>query len=377
MDRRRDDRSEAHTVLSYLAASTGGLFMKNRNDLGAALGRIMDDQKGFYLVGYRPDEASVNSARGMRSLSVKIKRPGVTWRTRSGYFGLTDEEKRSKPKTRDEQLVAALVSPFASSDIGLRLTSLFGDEPNGTIYVRSLLHVDAKNIAFKEAAGVRSTDLDIIAIAIGDNGKVIDQLSYPQTVTLRNEDEYQRLLQGGLTYVLNFPIAKPGAYQMRVAVRDTASERLGAAMQYVEVPDLTKNRLTLSGVVVTGIEANNPTGGADGDPQSGPAIRLLRQGMLLDYRYNIYNAQTDTAGKPQIETRMRLFRDGQTVFTGKPQTLDVSQQKNMKRLMGAGRIRLGPDLIPGEYIVEITVTDALAPKALGTATQWTDFEIRQ
>jgi hypothetical protein len=99
--------------------------------------------------------------------------------------------------------------------------------------------------------------------------------------------------------------------------------------------------------------------------------------MLLDYRYNIYNAQTDTAGKPQIETRMRLFRDGQTVFTGKPQTLDVSQQKNMKRLMGAGRIRLGPDLIPGEYIVEITVTDALAPKALGTATQWTDFEIRQ
>ena len=173
---------------------------------------------------------------------------------------LTDDEKRSKPKTRDEQLVAALVSPFASSDIGLRLTSLFGDEPNGTIYVRSLLHVDGKNIVFKETAGVRSTDLDIIAIAIGDNGKVIDQLSYPQTVTVRNEDEYQRVLQDGLTYVLNFPIAKAGAYQMRVAVRDTSSERLGAAMQYVEVHNLTKNRLTLSGVVVSGIRLTNLPG---------------------------------------------------------------------------------------------------------------------
>ena len=132
---------------------------------------------------------------------------------------------------------------------------------------------------------------------------------------------------------------------MRVAVRDTSSERLGAAMQYVEVPDLTKNRLTLSGVVVSGIEANKPTGSSDSNPQSGPALRLLRQGMLLDYRYNIYNAQADASGKPQIETRMRLFRDGQNVFTGKPQTLDVSQQKNMKRLMGAGRIRLGPELI--------------------------------
>lgn len=376
MDRRREDRTEAHTVLSYLAASTGGLFMKNRNDLGAALERIMDDQRGYYLVGYRPDEASVNApTRRLRSLTVKVKRPGVKWRTRSGYFGLTDEEKRSKPKTREEQLVAALISPFASSDIGLRLTSLFGDEPNGTTYVRSLLHIDGKDISLKGNAGPRTTDLEIIAIAVGDNGKVVDQLSYPQTVTVSGEEEYQRMLQGGLTYVLNFPIAKPGAYQMRVAVRDTSSERLGAAMQYVEVPDLSKNRLTLSGVVVSGLEANRPTAGPDSDPQSGPARRRLRQGMLLDYRYNIYNAQIDASGKPQLETQMRLFRDGQNVFTGKSQPLDTSQQKNMKRLMGAGRIRLGPDLIPGEYIVEITVTDALAPKALRTATQWTDFEI--
>ncbi|MEK6279751.1 MAG: VWA domain-containing protein [Acidobacteriota bacterium] len=382
MEQRRDNRWEAHTVLSYLAASTGGLFMKNRNDLGAALGRIMDDQKGYYLIGYRPDEASINAPTPkMRSLNAKVKRSGVTWRTRSGYFGLTDAEKRPKPKTREEQLVAALVSPFASSDIGIRLTSLFGDDPTGTIYVRSLLHIDANNLALKETGGSRTTDLEIIAVAIGDNGQVVDQLSYPQTVKVTGEEEHQRLLQGGLTYILNFPISKPGAYQMRVAVRDTSSERLGAAMQYVEVPDLSKNRLTLSGVVVSGLDPNNASTGAgaarDSDPQSGPARRKLRQGMVLDYRYNIYNAQTDATAKPQVETQMRLFRDGQIVFTGKPLPLDATQQKNMKRLMGAGRIRLGPDLIPGEYVVQITVTDALAPKALRTATQWTDFEITQ
>lgn len=378
MDRRREDRSEAHTVLSYLAASTGGLFMKNRNNLGDALGQIMDDQKGYYLLGYRPDDASVNTPRpALRSLTVKIKRPGLKWRTRSGYFGLTDDEKRSKPKTREEQLVAALISPFASTDIGIRLTSLFGDDPNGAPYVRSLLYIDGKDITLKEDAGARSTDLEIIAIAVGDNGKVLDQLSSPQTVRVSTEDEYQRLLQGGLTYILNFPIAKPGAYQMRVAVRDASSARLGAAMQYVEVPDLSRSRLTLSGVVVSGLDSSNPTSGPNSDPHSGPARRRLRQGMLLDYRYNIYNAQTDATGKPQLETQMRLFRDGQVVFTGKSNPLDVSQQKNMKRLMGAGRLRLGPEMIPGEYIVEITVTDALAPKPARTATQWTDFEIAQ
>jgi VWFA-related protein len=376
MDNRRQERFEAHTVLSYLAASTGGLFMKNRNDLGGALGKIVNDQKGYYLIGYRPDDALVDTAgrRVMRKLSVKVKRAGMLSRTRSGYFGITDEEKRNKPKTRDEQLVAALVSPFASTDIGLRLTSLFGDEPNGPAYVRSLLHVDASNLTFKESVGVRTTDLDIIAVAIGDNGQVVDQLSFPQSVRVASEEEYQRLLQSGLPYILNFPISKPGAYQMRVAVREVSSARLGAATQYVQVPDLSKNRLALSGLVVSGIEADPA---AKVDPQSGPSSRRLRGGMLLDYRYNIYNARPDPSGRPQVRTQMRLFRDGQSVFSGKESPLDASQQSNMKRLTGVGRLRLGPDLIPGEYTIQVVVTDTLAPSGFRTATQWMDFEIRQ
>lgn len=382
MDHARSARFESQSVLSYLANATGGLFMKNRNDLGAALGRIMDDQKGYYLIGYRPDDAGIDSTgrRQMRSLTVKVKRSGVKSRTRSSYLGLTDQDQRKRPQTRDEQFVAALLSPFASGDIGLKLTTLFGDEPNGATYVRSLLHVDARNISFKQNAdGSRVTPLEIVAVAIGDNGQVIDQLNFPQTVTVANEEAYQRLLSDGLSYLLNFPFKKPGAYQLRVAVRDGSSERLGGARQYVEVPDLSKNRLALSGIIVSGIGVTPPSaGGRDSDDlnsQSGPVRRQLRQGMLIDYRYYIYNAQTDAAGRPQVQTQMRLFRDGQVVFSGKTLPLDFSQQSNMKRLMGAGRLRLGPELIPGEYTLQVTVTDPLARPEFRTATQWTDFEV--
>lgn len=373
MDRRRDDRFEAHTVLSYLAASTGGLFMKNRNDLGTALERVMDDQKGYYLIGYRPDEASIARAT-MRRLTVKVKRGGMTSRTRAGYFGLTDEEKRIKPQTREEQLAAALVSPFASNELGIRLTSLFGDEPNGTTYVRSLLHVDARSLLSKETGASRATELEIIAVAVGENGQIVDQFSYPQSVKVNSETEYQQLMQNGLAYVLNFPINKPGAYQMRVAVRDSSSERLGAAMQYVEVPDLSKNRLTLSGIIVSGLDAG---AAVEPDVQSGPTRRRLRPGMFLDYRYNIYNARAGTTGQPQVQTQMRLFRDGKLVFTGKELPLDTSQQRNLKRLIGVGRLRLGPDLISGDYILQITATDTLGPAGSRIANQWMDFEIAQ
>jgi len=378
MDQRREARVESQTVLSYLAEETGGSFVGNRNDIGAGIGSIMREQSGYYLIGYRPADATPDPATGRprrHEIAVKVKRPGLKWRTRAGYFGVREEERRAKPRTRDEQVSAALLSPFNSGEVGVSLTSLFSTDPkSGSPYVRSLLHVDARDLTFKETGGVRATDLDVVVVAFGADGKVMDQASYPQTVRAANEQEYQGLLQNGLTYVLDLPIKGAGAYQMRVAVREESSERVGAAAQFVEVPDLGKQRLVLSGVVVSGV---NASGGetTESDPQAGPAVRRLRRGAMLDYRYNIYNAALDAGGKPQLQTQMRLFRDGQPVFTGKQMPLDTSKQSDVKRLGAVGRLRLGPEMVPGQYTVQVTVTDALAPEGRRTTTQWGDFEI--
>jgi VWFA-related protein len=378
MDQRRAARGESWTVLSYLAEGTGGSFVKNRNDLGAGLGSIMKEQSGYYLIGYRPADAAPDPATGRprrHEISVKLKRQGLKWRTRTGYFGVRNEVQREKPRTRDEQLSTALLSPFSSADVGVSLTSLFSTDPkSGAPYVRSLVHVDARDLTLKEVGGVRSTQLDVVIVAFGADGKVIDQANYPQVVRAADEQEHQRLLRNGLTYVLDLPLKSAGAYQMRVAVRDESSERVGAAAQFVEVPDLGKQHLLLSGLVVSGI---NTAGGetAESDPQAGPAVRRLRRGSMLDYRYNIYHAALDAGGKPQIQTQMRLYRDGQPVFTGKLMPLDTSNQSDVKRLGAVGRLRLGQEMLPGQYTLQVTVTDALAPESGRTATQWGDFEI--
>jgi VWFA-related protein len=376
MDQRRNARNETQTVLSYLAEETGGTFVKNHNDIGLGLGIIMREQSGYYLIGYRPADASLDPSTKQprrRDISVRVKRPGLRWRTRSSYFGIRNDVRPARPRTRDEQLTAALLSPFSTGEVGVTLTSLFGtDAKSGTPYVRSLLHVDARDLEFKPEGGGRSTQLDVHIVAFGADGKVVDQASYPQTVRAADEQEYQRLLRDGLTYVLDFPVKGAGAYQMRVAVRDASSERVGAAAQFVEVPDLGKQRLVLSGVVVEGAA---PAAGAELDPQAGPAVRRLRRGALLEYRYNIYNAQLDAGGKPQLQTQVRMFRDGQPVFTGKLMPLDASKQSDLKRIGAVGRLRLGPEMVPGQYTLQVTVTDPLAPERVRTASQWSDFEI--
>jgi VWFA-related protein len=373
---REQKAADTHTVLSYLAQRTGGIFERNRNDLGTSIDRIMEDQQGYYLIGYRPDQA--NAARKdsrLHNLGVKVKRSGTKVRSRVGYFGVTDEDRRRKPRTREAQLTAALISPFASGDVGIQLTSLFGDEPNGGgSYLRSLLHVDAKDLTFKEGPdGARTAQLETVAVAFGADGQIVDQFSYPQTVNAANATEYQRMIEDGLVYILNFPIKKGGPYQMRVAVRDSNSERTGAAMRFVEVPDLTKNRLAVSGIILSNAAEVEKATAADQDIRSGPAVRQLKQGMMIDYRYIIYNAEA-TANAP-VQTQMRLLRDGKPVFTGKLASLDASKEANPKRISTGGRLRLGPDLTPGDYVLHVVVNNSSDPKKPRTASQWIDFQI--
>lgn len=369
MNQREQQQLESHTVLSYLAQRTGGLFVRNRNDIGRGIERILGDQQGFYLIGYRPDDAVNTNTRGraLRNLVVKINRSGLKVRSRAGYSGIRYDAVNSAQQTPQEKLTAALLSPFAQQNIGLRLTSLFGDEPGGGAYVRSLLHLDAKDLEFKkDSSGRHTAKLDMLVVAFGANGQLVDQFNYPQTVEI-DDAQFQQVINEGLVYILNFPLKRGGPYQMRVAVRDAGSERIGAATQFVDAPDLTKNRLALSGIVLG-------AAGAESNSQAGPAVRQLRQGMTLDYSYNIYNARRE-GSLPRIQTQTRMLREAQPVFTGKLLAFDASSQKDLRRLSAAGRLRLGPELVPGNYILQITVTDLLAPPERRVAVQWIDFEI--
>lgn len=369
MNQREQQQQESHTVLSYLAQRTGGLFLRNRNDIGSGIGRILEDQQGFYLIGYRPDDAveTKSRARTLRNLDVRVKRAGLKVRSRAGYFGIREEAPDTISRTPEEKLTAALISPFTRQELGVRLTSIFGDEPGGGAYLRSLLHLDAGDLEFKKnTSGQHTAKLDMLAVAFGENGQVVDQFSYPQTVEI-DEAQYQQVLDDGLVYVLNFPIKRGGPYQMRVAVRDAGSDRVGAATQFVEAPDLSKNRLALSGIVLSAVDAES-------NPHAGPAVRRLMQGMTLDYRYNIYNARPE-GSLPKVQTQMRLLRDGQPVFTGRVQAYDPTGQTDLRRLSAAGRLRLGPELVPGNYILQVTVTDLLAPRERQVAVQLIDFEI--
>jgi hypothetical protein len=77
---RRADRSGA---MRTLAENTDGFAMLNTNDLYKGFARIVDDLSSYYLLGYNATNAA-NDGR-FRTITVKVKQPGVSVRARKGY----------------------------------------------------------------------------------------------------------------------------------------------------------------------------------------------------------------------------------------------------------------------------------------------------
>src|ERR1044072_9479497 len=255
------EMSDSQRGMRALAEETGGVAYVNSNDIGGGVRRALEDQRGYYLIGYRPDDGTFDPATGRMQyhrLTLNVKRPGLKVRTRRGFFGFEGKglTPSAVPRTRTQQLRAALVSPFPAGGVSLHLTSLFGHDRKEGPFVRSLIHIDGRDLTFtQQPHGTYKSTIDVVALTFGVKGLIVNESNVAHTLTLK-EDAYKSLMQAGLVYNLVIPTKKPGGYQLRVAVRDTSSERTGSASQYVEVPDVKKGRLALSGLVIKSVAAS-------------------------------------------------------------------------------------------------------------------------
>jgi len=385
MSRRREEFYAGQAGLIAMAERTGGFNVRNTNGFPEAMQRVSEDQSGYYLIGYRPDEATFDPRRGpqhFNSLKVTLKgHDDLQLRSRNGFLGV--EEKRSAPAKRSasQQLIAALQSPAGTDGIRLRLTSLFTNEPRSGSSMRSLLHLDARDLTFSQKdGGDWLANIDVVAVTMGIDGAMASEVTKNQTIRV-SESKYQQFLQDGLIYEMDLPVKKAGGYELRIAVRDAETGKLGSAREFVEVPNLENNSLALSGLVVSGRELNqtNKTSQSTDDLTTayGPAVRRFHRGMMLDYGLVIYNA-TAVPGKglPVLTTETHLYRDGQEILVGKPQSVSAQQQRDLRRITTGGSVKLDERLQPGWYSFEVVVTDALANKGR-TASRWVDFEIVQ
>lgn len=378
-DREREF-NESQQSLRYLAEETGGFAFVNQNSLDEGLREAIADQS-YYLIGYEPDSETFDPKKNKyNKFEIKVNRPGAKVRYRSGFFAISDRKENEIPQTPTEKIRQALLSPFGANEIKLNLYAISGNDAKSGEFIRSLVNISGNDLKFTtEPNGNRKANFDIIAMTFGDEGKPIDQVVKNYTIQV-NEKTYQRILERGFVYNLPVRLKKYGAYQFRIAVRDSETGKVGSASKFIEIPKFKNKRLWVSNLLLESFTPNELKSGGSQTENANRAfadttLREFAPPVMLRYGAVIYNAKTNANGKPQLSMQTRLISNGKVILEGGKEAVSTENQKDLRRIDLIGAFTLGNDLPPGDYIFQIIVTDELAKEKNQVASQWIDFEL--
>src|ERR1019366_1598593 len=161
----------------------------------------------------------------------------------------------------------------------------------------------------------------------------------------------------GVTYRVSVPAQHAGLYEVRVAIRDTASGKLGSAREFVEVPDLKKGRLAVSGVLAYNASPRERDAEAPGLAE----VRRFRREDNLSYACQVFHAKS-------VKGEFRIVHDGKQVLAGPAEVSANGDGTSTAK----GVLPLAT-LAPGYYSIQVVASGELGKDV--AASQWTDFEI--
>ena len=362
--------------LAEVALQTGGRFATGSGDPSSGLAEALQDQLGYYLVGYEAADASNGVLAGRPLLQhpvLKSTRAGVQLLARSGLLNSENfvsdsagtDVWRPSFTTPVSDLQRAFTKPFASGGIPMQFVAVYTVGKAGP-QVDGRLHINAKDLTFTHWLDGRITaTLDIQLAAVDENGRSLQNAGGIYALQLTPE-QFQDSLKGGFGATPKLSLHNPGAYQVRVAVRDGTSGRIGSASQFVDAPDVSGGQLA-----ITSMDLTNQDAAAAGRV----ALRILEPGESFRYSYQMVNLTADESKASQIEVQTRILHDGVPIFDSKQRHLDFAPSENSKLRSAEGAMKLGSSIQPGYYVLQVTVTDKLA-KEPRTATQYLQFEVK-
>jgi VWFA-related protein len=344
-----------------LALDTGGLVVKNTNDLAAGLGRVAAESQAYYLLGYTP----ANPARDgrFRRITVKLapaRARGVRLRARRGYFAPEDgRQARVGREGSDPEIGRALDSPFERRELPLRVQAFSFDEA-GIGRVNSLLsaEIGVSQLSLVEQEGRMTGELAfLIEAQHRETGEFFNVDEKIQIAML--PETYKRLARSGYT-VSRELVLPPGGYQAKVVVRELGTGRLGSVIHDFDVPGLASFRVStpvLSDALETPAEA--------GTAPSRPVMSLRRRfapGSTLYVQYSVLGAAKDqTTLLPRVSAGYEVrTRTGSVFKRSDPTPMNPTSIGSLLRLNG---INLA-GAAPGAYELVLRVKDELGGKEL-------------
>jgi VWFA-related protein len=216
--------------LESFAEATGGKLCDRQTSALSCFNTANDDSSDYYLIGFY--QSAGNSNPGWRKLSVKVTRPGVIVRSRSGYYVRAPQD---EAVTRKEDVELALASPLDFTAVHFIVILTTMKDASGTT---------KKSVGFNYVISP-----GVVTVHESDNNHVsLDFAALAETADGTPAGGYSQALEGhihpeGITTLrtkgLSFPGSidlPPGDYTVRFVVRDNISSQVGSTTTTLKVP---------------------------------------------------------------------------------------------------------------------------------------------
>ena len=357
-------------ALNALAAQTGGRALRSTNFFDKWVSNVLDETSNYYLVAWRPEQAEEKLAKFRHVRISVVGHSDLTVRAPRGYVEGPKAEPATaaatapKPKTPENEIRDALTDSFPSRGLPLQLSLTYLNTPANGLVVTSSIEI-ANNALTYGDDGNQPATIRLAGVVLNDKGKVAGSFRNQLNVSPRKSGE-----SGGVFYNHHTPLT-PGIYQFRVAVRDEKSGRVGSVNQWIVIPDLSGNQLTLSSLLLGGqvIEDRN-------NKENSPQVQLsvdhsFARASAMGYWIFVYNAKRDAGGNPQLTVETHVLRDGKPILSS-PQRKLNNGGPDLQRIPFGEELAL-KTLAPGRYDLKVTIRDGVAGTS---ATRLADFIVR-
>ena len=214
-----------------LPTEPGATRLRNNNDLDAGFRIIASVPEVSYLLGFTPQNLKFDGQ--FHSLKVSLlTKEHFTVLARKGYYAPKKGSDASDSAKQD--IEEAVFSQEEQHGLPIELHTQYYKVDPADAKLAVLTHVDVGRMQFQKADGRNKSELIIVAALFDRNGNYIT--GNQKTLDMRLRDEtLKRLNHTGVTVKSSFDV-KPGAYVVRLVVRDANTASLSSANGVVDIP---------------------------------------------------------------------------------------------------------------------------------------------
>ncbi len=217
--------------LFYMAHETGGELFKDANNLESQLVRVLERSSVTYLLTFTPSELAASGE--FRRLRVKLKeKAGGDARLsfRQGYYAARPFAELD-PLEKELLASEAIATAAPAADFGLDVLAAPFRATREWAYVPVIVEVDGKSLLVGHDG--KTLPVEIYVYVTDDKGEM--KGFFTQEVNLDISRGRELLTGKGLKYYGHLELA-PGAYLVRVLVRNASSGRAAVEAVPLEVP---------------------------------------------------------------------------------------------------------------------------------------------